>query len=360
MTESRILTKEDAVAAALGGAVLGGGGGGSRFLGEQLGQQAVATGMVELVPIEAMADDAVLLTVSAVGAPAAPYAFASAADYVRTVSRFAECFNCKPAGIITNECGGNATLNGWLQAAALGIPVVDAPCNGRAHPTGVMGAMSLQRQEGFVSQQIGIGGNPERGSHLETIVSGSLEQASNMIRRASVEAGGLVAVARNPVTAAYAKQHAALGAISQSIELGRRMLAAQQQGKDIPSAAAAFLGGTVCIHGRIEHLRLETKNGFDVGTYNVINGRHFMELTFWNENMTLNVGNTRLATFPDLIMTFLTDTGMPVTSAEIREGMEVTVLYTDKSHIRLGSGLRDQELYEVAEQAVGRDIISYL
>lgn len=360
MRGSHILTKEDVTAAALGGAVLGGGGGGSRFLGEQLGLQALELGTVELVPIEAMPGDAILLTVSAVGAPAAHFACASADDYVRTVRRFAECFSCKPAGIITNECGGNATLNGWLQAAALGLPVVDAPCNGRAHPTGVMGAMSLQRLEGFVSQQVAVGGNPGRGSHVEIAVSGSLERASNLVRRASVEAEGLVAVARNPVTADYAKNHAALGAISQSIELGRTMLAAQYKGDTIPEASAAFLRGMVCMTGHIEHMRLETKNGFDVGTCRVANKEQVVELTFWNEYMTLERENTRLATFPDLIMTFRADTDMPVTSAEIREGMEITVIYTDKSHILLGSGLRNQELYDVAEQAVGKTIISYL
>ena len=59
-------------------------------------------------------------------------------------------------------------------------------------------------------------------------------------------------------------------------------------------------------------------------------------------------------------MTFLTDTGMPVTSSEVRENMKITVIYTDKCHLRLGSGLRDKELYIVAEQAVGKEIISYL
>jgi uncharacterized protein len=360
MKSSRILTKEDAVAAALGGAVLGGGGGGSRFLGEKLGLQAIDIGTVELVSIEEIPDNAVLLTVSAVGAPAALNACVTAADYVNTVRRFAACFDCEPDGIITNECGGSAALNGWIQAAALHLPLVDAPCDGRAHPTGVMGAMSLQRQKGFVSRQVAIGGNRAKGSYLETIICGSLEHASQMIRYASMEAEGLVAVARNPVTAAYAKEHAAIGAIEQSIALGKTMMAAQNKGIDIAASAAKFLDGVVCMTGRIQHLKLETKHGFDVGTYQVTNELQSVELTFWNENMTLTLHGVRLATFPDLIMTFLTDTGMPVTSAEVRENMKITVIYADKCYLRLGSGLRDKELYIAAEQAVEKEIISYL
>jgi len=360
MSYSRILTKQDATAAALGGAVLGGGGGGSRFLGERLGLQAIDTGTVKLVPIEEIPDNAILLTVSAVGAPAALNACVTDTDYVNTVQRFAASFDCKPAGIITNECGGNATLNGWIQAATLHLPLVDAPCDGRAHPTGVMGAMSLQRQKGFVSRQVAIGGNRAKGSYLETIIRGSLEHASQIIRCTSIEAEGLVAVARNPVTAAYAKEHAAIGAIEQSISLGKVMLAVQNQEADIVASAVNFLHGVICMTGRIQHLKLETKNGFDVGTYQVTNERQSVELTFWNENMTLTLNDIRLATFPDLIMTFLTDTGMPVTSSEVRENMKITVIYTDKCHLRLGSGLRDKELYIVAEQAVGKEIISYL
>lgn len=359
MKTNRILRNEDVIAATLGGAVLGGGGG-SRLLGETLGFKAIQLGSVELVSIDALPEDALLLTVSAVGAPAAQGAYVTAEDYVNAVRNFVKYFECTPAGIITNECGGNATVNGWIQAAALQIPLVDAPCNGRAHPTGSMGALSLQREPDYLSRQVAIGGNPDIDTYLEIAVSGSLESASRLVRNASVAAGGMVAVARNPVTVAYAKEHAALGAIEQSLTLGHQMIEASKRGDSIPRMVAQFLHGLVYMTGTIKQLTLETKNGFDVGTFNLVNDEQSVEITFWNEYMTLSLGDRRVATFPDLIMTFSVDTGFPITSAEIREETEVTIIYTDKKNLRLGSGVLDKKLYQVAEEAVGKDLISYL
>lgn len=354
------MTEEDTAFAALGGAVLGGGGGGSRQLGEKMGIKAVQTGTVKLVPLDALDPDDILLTVSAVGAPAAKHACAGPADYVRAVERFIECFGICPAGIITNECGGNATMNGWMQAAALHLPLVDAPCNGRAHPTGVMGAMGLQRQRGFVSQQAAVGGSAERGSYVEMVVSGSLAKASSLVRLASIEAEGLVAVARNPVSVRYARENAALGAIAQCIALGKTMLKLQEKREDIPAGVADFLHGEICMEGCIRDLKLETRNGFDVGCFTVTDRNRSLEMTFWNEYMTLEAGTERIGTFPDLLMTFEAETGLPVSSAEIQEGMDIKILHVDSSNIHLGSGMRDPALFKPAEEAVGKDIISYV
>jgi uncharacterized protein len=360
MSKGRVLTKEDAKAAALGGTVLGGGGGGSRKDGEKMGLQALETGTVNLVSIDKFAPEDILLTVSAVGAPAAKYACALPADYVRVVELFCEAFHCNPAGIITNECGGNATMNGWLQAATLNLPLVDASCNGRAHPTGLMGALSLQKQSGFLSQQAAVGGDQRRNCHIEITTTGTLEKASSFIRLASVEAEGLVAVARNPVCVAYAKKHAALGAIEQCIQLGKTMYTAKKNGQSISRSAADFLGGEILIEGLIEKLQIETHGGFDVGHLQIRGAERSLELTFWNEYMTLEDSGQRIGTFPDLLMTFSVETGLPLSSAEIREGMNVQVLHTKSSYLYLGSGMHDRELFKVAEKAVGKDIISHV
>jgi hypothetical protein len=92
------------------------------------------------------------------------------------------------AGLISNECGGTATTNAWLQAASLGLPVVDAPCNGRADPTGMMGSMGLHAQAGYVSQQAAAGRDAGAGRYVEMSVSGSLETTSGLVRQAAVRA----------------------------------------------------------------------------------------------------------------------------------------------------------------------------
>ena len=81
----------------------------------------------------------------------------------------------------------------------LGIPLIDAPCNGRAHPTGVMGSLNLHRDPNYITTMTCVGGRKELGRHVECTVTGSIDHCSKLVRAAAVEAGGLVAVIRNPV-----------------------------------------------------------------------------------------------------------------------------------------------------------------
>lgn len=261
------------------------------------------------------------------------------------------------SGIITNEAGGIATVNGWLQAAMLGVPVVDLPSNGRAHPTGIMGAMGLQNESNYQSIQAAIGGNPATGCHIETVIKGTINTASSQIRNASVLAGGFVAVARNPVTVAYAKKNGAPGAVKMAIELGKKMQENKTKGGDaVINAVCEMLGGKIVHSGVIENVELVCKGGFDVG---VVSWNDF-ELRFWNEYMTAENNGERLGTFPDLLMTLDAKTGWPITSADIAKGQDVAVLHVPQKNICLGAGMRDSKLFEACEQAVGKEIISYV
>ena len=110
---------------------------------------------------------------------------------------------------------GADELDAWpQQAAALGLPLVDAQCNGRANPTGVMGSMNLHRDPGYITTMTCAGGNPETGRYVEGVFRGTINRTAALVRAASVEAGGVVGVARNPVTAAYVRKNGAVGGIS--------------------------------------------------------------------------------------------------------------------------------------------------
>ncbi|MEW6546035.1 MAG: DUF917 family protein [Bacillota bacterium] len=357
---SLVLDRDVAEAAILGGAVLGGGGGGSMAEGRRLALLAVEMGEPELVDIDELPPDAVLVTASAVGAPAARTARALPVHYVKAVELLGR--STRIDGLITNECGGLATVNGWLQAAVLGIPVVDAPCNGRAHPTGVMGSMGLHRLPGYVSRQAAVGGDPRAGTYVELLVQGNLEPAAALVRQASVQAGGMVAVARNPISAAYAREHAAVGAVRQAVSVGRAMLSRQGRGAmAMVEAACEVLGGEVLARARVVDVRLETTGGFDVGSVVLrpVAGSP-LELYFWNEYAVCERDGQRLATFPDLLATLDLDSGLPLATAEIAVGKEVALVWVPRQRLILGAGMRDPELMVPLEAAIGREIVKYV
>ena len=366
---SRMQLDADTVeAAVLGGAVLGGGGGGSPGQGRRNGLLAVEMGAPELVDLDDLSADAVIVTVSAVGAPAAKTARALPVHYVRAVELLAGQGGTRIDGLITNECGGLATVNGWLQAAILGLPVVDAPCNGRAHPTGLMGSLGLHRDRGYVSLQAAAGGDPAAGRYVELVSRGSLERAAALVLQASIQAGGMVAVARNPVAAGYAREHAAPGAIRQSIAIGRAMLGRRGAGPEaLVEAAREALNGEVVARGEVVDVRLETVGGLDVGVVRVRAGeRELAELAFWNEYVSLDLigpdpggPSRRIGTFPDLLATFDLATGLPLSSAEVVVGQEVAVMHVERRHLILGAGMRDPELLRSIEEATGREVVRY-
>lgn len=352
-----ILNEEILKYALVGGTILGGGGGGSREEGLLLGMEALKYGNPELMPLDVLKDDDIVVTVSAVGAPAAKDKYITGDDYVRTIELLNDISGKNIAGIITNENGGIATINGWLQSAKLGIPLIDAPCNGRAHPTGVMGSIGLHNLENYVTYQTAAGGNRENGMYTEIMIKGSIDNAARLVRQAAVGAGGLVAVARNPVDVKYLKKNAAIGGIHHAIELGKTFYEGLEESTEkAVKNILEVLDGVVLTEGTIRRFNLSTSGGFDVGSLWV----NEYEFTFWNEYMTAEADGKRIATFPDLIMTFDKKTGFPVTSAEIKNGQEIIVIKADKSNLKLGSGMKDKKLFEDVEKILNKEIIKYV
>jgi DUF917 family protein len=319
----RILTIDDVEPAVLGGTVLGGGGGGHVADGLALGRLAVTD---------------VVAICAGVGAPGAPDQFLQPVHYQRALDELQRQLagdDVRVAALATNENGAMGTVNGWLQAALTGLPVVDAPCNGRAHPSALMGSLGLHRDDGYVATAGFAGGRPAR--YVQGSLSGSLASVSGTVRDASVAAGGIVAVARNPVPAARLARDGAPGGISQAIEVGRALLT------DGVAGVAKALDGTVVAEGVVGGLELAQQGGFDVGRCRVGD----VDLTIVNEYLSCRRGDQELARFPDLVMTF--HEGRPLVSADLAEGMTVQVLVAPAESLRLSSTMAMRELIEPFE-----------
>ncbi|KAB7670671.1 DUF917 domain-containing protein [Bacillus sp. B1-b2] len=339
--------------AVYGGAILGGGGGGKIEDGLQIGRLALEVGQPVLKEANEMKEDGLLVTVSLVGAPAAKEQYVKPVHYIRAMELLEKELPSPLQGIMTNENGAGTTVNGWFQSAITGLPVVDIPCNGRAHPTGTMGSLNLSEIPNYVSRQVAVGGKGEK--YVEMLISGSLDKAAQLVRYVSVEAGGLVAVARNPVTVGYAKQHGAPGAIKQAIQLGEALLS--HKGEAAIDAVISFLGGAVVAEGYVTDFKLDTMGGFDVGKVTINESYH---MTFWNEYMTMEKEGERIGTFPDLLMTFDAKTARPIVTAEMEKGQKVIVINVPKENLHLSSTMRNEKLLVPVEKIINKEIISYL
>jgi len=317
---------------------------------------ALSLNSPEIISLSDLSPDSLILTVSAVGAPAAREKHVKPMDFVHAVQMVMNELDRPLAGLIQNEMGGFASANGLIQSAVLGLPLIDAPCNGRAHPFALMGSLGLHKKNGYDSIQAACGGNPFEGKRLKILTRGSIESCSSLIREASIQAGGLVAVARNPVPASWLAETASVGALKHAIELGKASLEAKRTEAPPWEAVKKRLAGDVFAQGVVTKVELETKGGFDIGTVVLDSGP---ELSFLNEFTTLDFEGARRYTFPDLITLFETATGEAVNSADVRQGMQVVVLASRRENLILGAGMKDVSLFKRLEEVLNRPIIEY-
>jgi DUF917 family protein len=355
-----ILNKDTVLPAVYGGTFLGGGGGGWIEEGIEVANMAVSIGTPRLVNISELPSDSYVCTASLVGAPANPDRCVKPIDYITALKNLTNNIGVNLSGIISNENGAVATVNGWIQSAVLGIPVVDAPSNGRAHPTGVMGSMMLNKEKNYISYQSAVGGNKSKGKYIEAFAKGSINTTSAVIRQVSEHAGGFVAVARNPVPASYVQKNGAVGAIKQAIKIGEAFLNKSKDGAmAMIEAIVNEAQGEIIDKGILSSKILKMSKGFDVGELRIKNESREYIIDVWNEYMILESKGERLATFPDLIMLMDMDTGRPLISAEASISNQVCIVKVPRNKLILGSGMRDKDNMIEVEEILNKDICKY-
>ena len=343
-------------AAVMGGSILAAGGGGWVGHGMLVGTTAVQYGTPRLASLDEVDPDAMIATVSAIGAPAAKGWQMLPGDYVRALELLMDAVDEPIIGTVTAQNGSSTTCNGWVASAVLGTLVIDAAGDGRAHPTGKMGSFGLAANPEHVTVQAVAGGNRAQGRYLEVVTRGSVAHTANVLRTASSESGGFISAARNPLPASFVAAHAAVGAISFALELGDALLAAQPHGAEaMIDAALEHLGGTILARGGVRTKELRTENAFDIGGLTV--GE--LELGFVNEYLTAESGGARLATFPDVLATISLESGQIISIADIAPGDEVAVLHVPKANVPLGDGVREPSVYPEVEAMLGKPLAEY-
>ena len=328
-----IFDKESIKDLLIGSLLLGGGGGGCPKEGEERALSALKLGNVELITIEELKkryNEGCIVTISGVGSPASDTAYYSDDVYPRILELLGSRSDTPIAGFISCELGASSSFEPFIPAALSGLPIIDAPCDGRAHPLGIMGSLGLE-SSGLPVIQAAAGGRPEDQTYTAHL------------------AGGAVAVARNPVSVPYLETHAAAGAYAQALQLGHAYRTAATPAQSI-EAALEQLNGRILCTGTVENCTLETRNALDYGTFQISTPASPCRIGFCNEYMYAAIGEERLATFPDLITTIETETGRIIASADIKSGMEITVISAPKSQIKLGAGLLNPENYRILEE----------
>ena len=353
----RVLTSDDARHGVLGGGVFACGGGGWRHHGELMGQLATSVGSPVLSTVDELPEDSWVATVTAIGAPAAKNWEIKPVDYVHALQRLMEVCEHPISAVMTAQNGYSTTHNGWIQSAVLGVKVLDAAGDVRAHPTGKLGSMGLTTRPGYVSTQVVSGGNRELHGHFVSVNQGSVQTCDDVLRDISVRTGGFIASARNPVELSWVKQHAALGSISLALELGAAMEAAGGRGDAVVDVVCSTISGKVLARGPLHNeVELVTKGGWDHGTFRIGD----CTVPYLNEYMAVDRDGERVATYPDTIAILRAEDGFPLAVSEAQEGMEVVLIVADSGSLPLSTSAVDPVAVGECEQIMGIPFLEYL
>lgn len=359
------LSRDDVLAACTGGSVLASGGGGFLDHGLEMGYAAVAINQIPFVTLDELDDDNIILTQTAIGAPAGTTDWQMLGkDYIRAIELIIEKYPEpeKIKAIMTPQNGKSSSTNGWLAAATLGLAVVDATGDLRAHPTGKMGNIGVANDLNYQTIQAVSGGREENGRHIELTVTGTSAYTSKILRIASDLSGGFIAAARNPLTVNYVKKNAVVGGLSYAINLGYEILAHQDKSSfEIIEKIASFTSGEILGSGIVVKKEVTyTDEAFDIGQIHIKVGRKTLIVHVQNEYMAVETkAGKRLSTYPDVITIFRTEDAHPLSTNEVKLGQEVTIFKIDKSKFSLSSGVVDPTVYPEVEKALGIDLYRY-
>jgi DUF917 family protein len=358
----RELTEEDAVHAVAGGGVLACGGGGWKHHGELMGRLATSMSRPVLARADELPPDAWVATVTAIGAPASPSWEIRPVDYVDALRALIDAVDVPIAAVMTAQNGYSTTLNGWIQSSVLGVKVLDAAGDVRAHPTGKLGSLGLAERPGYLSTQVVSGGNRALAGHFLSVNRGSVNTCDDVLRDISVRSGGFIASARNPVELSWVKANAAHGAISLALDLGRDMTVAGVGTSGAGSAVIAAVlerlpGARVLDEGPLRHATaLETRGGWDRGVFGV--GEH--TVPYLNEYMTVDLGDRRIATYPDTIILLDSLTGEAIAVKDAYAGQAATLVVVDATDLPVSSSAVDVSALKECEEIMQLDFLSHL
>lgn len=232
-------------------------------------------------------------------------------------------------GIYAIELGAGNTTTPLAAAMALGIPMLDCDCAGRAIPE--MSQSSVARG--------GIPFAPAAfADHWGTVLTISechssllgerLGKAISTVTKAA-DMRAQCARAAFLVDGATLKRLALPGGLSWALRIGRTIASARKSvGADPVLAASKALGGGVVGGGKLVSKTWETRDGYMYGELRIAQGSPAEELRIWlkNENHIVWRGDQVLCTSPDLICVVDAATAEPFTNTNIEEGAQVTVL----------------------------------
>ncbi|MBF9000609.1 DUF917 domain-containing protein [Vibrio nitrifigilis] len=323
----RELTEKDIEAMEIGAGILGTGGGGNPYYGKLHALNEMRQGAkVRLISLDELDDDAVVISVGNIGAPAVSMEkICEGNEIVRAIRAIEENTGKKVDAIIPVEIGGANGLRPAAIAAITGLPMVDGDGMGRAFPEMQMTTFSIY---GHCSMPAAMS-----DSHGNTVIFKDLIDEvwlERLARACVVQMGGGAGMVEAPMNGAYVKRYAVPGTVTQATNLGLAVMDANKQKLDPIEQICRQENGQVLFTGKITDLERKMAAGFTRGIASLEGFGDFAEqqgsVDIQNENLVFRIGEEVKCSVPDLIIILDVETGHAITTEVLRYGQKVAVL----------------------------------
>lgn len=345
------IAEADLMPLAIGAALLGTGGGGNPHIGMLRARELMRAGArVEVLPMEALPDEAWVCGVGGIGAPVVSFEkIKEGGECLRALRAVEASAGITVSALISEEIGGANGIEPIATAARAGLPVVDGDGMGRAFPEVQMTTFFIYGQKPEPAAIADDKGNVVVFREIKDMF-----WLERLARNAAVEMGAAAGMCTSPITAAFMRRSAIPGTVTQALTIGRTLLDARARRLDVVGHVAESVGAHVLFTGKVGDIRRELRGGFvrgeallsGVGDHAGAEGR----IAIQNENLVLWVDGEVKAIVPDLIINMDLETGEPITTEVLRYGQRVAVL-----------GLRCHDLMRTPEalEVVGPHAFGY-
>ena len=326
------LTRQNLEDILLGAVILGAGGGGEIAEGRAMIDTALAAGKTfDLVSIDEVPDDAVICTPYLLGAitpinseEEVLYAGLTESDtnpLLQAYAEFQDHLGTEFYGTTPCELGGSNTAAAFFPAVMNGHKIIDADPAGRAVPEITHSTYYLA---GLPAAPIYAVNNFGESFLIDKVKDD--QRAETLVRAISQVSRNTVAAIDHALPMRELRGVLIPGTISKAMRLGEVCRSAMELGQDVAAEIAKAGGGAVVFCGTTSSVIYKTDQGFTVGDIVLTQGAQSMRISIKNENMACWLDGKVLATVPDLICLFDTETGTPVANPDVTEAQNITVV----------------------------------
>ena len=324
------ITHDDIADLCTGSVFLATGGGGDPYVSQILVQEALKKyGPVELTPVSAIPDDALVVAIGEVGAPTVSLEqLPTGTECLDVIDRFEAWVGRKVTHIVSFEVGGANSVIPFITSAARKIPLIDGDGMGRALPEAQMMTFAIEGVRPGPAVAVDYSGGCVYFDTQDTLLY------ERQVRNIAMAMGGMVFTAEHPMTAEEARRAIVPGTISFALELGRTLNANFGNARQVEAPIRALFERSdygILKHlytGKIVDIQRKIMGGFDVGEAvieSVGGDRGSMHLSIKNEFLVATVDDQVVASVPDLITMVDHETSSPINSERVHYGQRVTV-----------------------------------